>query len=181
MRSIFHTTLYRARHALGENVIIFEHEVYLINPDLSLWCDAHEALALARRAQMLPTRDARAEDLWRRAVELMRGDFLPSLFSDWVLPLRDTMHETYLDALRGLAECSQARRDYRGALGLLKRALTLEPYREDMHRAVLLCYADLGEKQQIAAHFDAMVALFRKDLGLEPSEETLRLARRLLH
>lgn len=181
MRSIFHTTLYRARHALGENVILFEHELYQTNPELDIWCDAQEMLSLARRAQMLSPRDARTEDLWRRAAELYRGKFLPSLYADWALLLQDTFQETYLKALHGLAECAKTRRDYSRAVTFLKRATAVEPYREELHRAILTCYAELGEKQQVAAYFDALRELFRRELRFDPSDETAELVRRLLN
>jgi two-component SAPR family response regulator len=58
VRSNFHTTLYRARQALGERVIVFHDGFYRINPDLDLWCDAHELEKLVRQARFMPPRCA---------------------------------------------------------------------------------------------------------------------------
>jgi DNA-binding SARP family transcriptional activator len=180
VRSNFHTTMYRARHALGENVILFEDEIYQINPDLDLWCDAQEFESLTRQASFLSPRDARTEDLWRRAVDLYRGDFLPSFEADWIVARRERLNEAYLEALIGLGQCARARGAFKTALNSFKRALEVDPYREDIHRDVLHCYADLGEKNQVLTHLKKLRDLFRQDLSVEPSSETLALARTLL-
>lgn len=180
VRSNFHTTLYRARQALGENVIVFLEDMYQINPDIDLWCDAHELQVLTKQARLLPPRDARTEDLWRRAVDLYRGDFLPSLDPNWVLPLRESLREAYLEALVGLGECARARHDLPNAVHAYKRALEEEPYREDIHRSIMVCYGQMGERKLILGHLRSLEELLLDELGVEPSDETLALARRLL-
>ena len=181
LRSVFHTTLYRARQAVGEDVIIFREGRYLINPDIDLWCDARELDTLARQARLLPPRDVRAEDLWRKVTELYKGEFLPSLDMDWVHTRREDLWETYLEALIGLSECARARNDFRGALQALHRALEEDPFREDVHRAIMICYAQMGEKQRIMAHLDQLSERLRRELDAAPSDETLRLASLLLN
>ena len=181
VRSNFHTTLYRARQALGENVITFKDDVYLIDPQIDVWCDAQETEALAVQARLLSPRDVRTEDLWRRAVALYRGDFLPSLDAEWIATRRETLREIYLEALIGLGECARARGDFREALGVFRRALGLEPYREDIHRAIMTCYAERGEKQKVLIHLRELQRLFRQELAAEPSMETLAHVEALLN
>ncbi len=179
-RQSFHTTLYRARQALGEPVITYEDDLYQVNPELDLWCDAHEFENLTKQTRLLSPRDARTEDLWQKAVNLYRGEFLPSLTEDWVLARRDAYYESHLDALVGLGECARARKSFREAILAFKRALELDPYREDIHRAIMTCYANLGEKKQIHAHLHRLQELLRTDLAVEPSTETIIHAKSLL-
>lgn len=180
VRSNFHTTLYRARQALGENAIIYQDGIYRLNPNIDLWCDAHEMEKLTQQARLLPPRDARAEDLWRRAVDLYHGDFLPSWDAEWVIYQRENLLEMYIEALVGLGQCARARNDPREAIRTFRRALDSDPFREDIHRAIMTCYADLGEKKQVAAHLAKLRALLDEELGIEPSAETLALAASLL-
>lgn len=182
VRSNFHTTLYRARQALGEDVIVYiiETDRYKINPQLRLWCDAFQLEALAREARLLPPRDARAEDLWRKAAALYRGEFLISSEMDWVYPRREALRELYLEALLGLSECARSRGDYREALQTLRLALDVDPFRENAHRAMMICYAQMGEKKRIQAHLDQLRLLLRQELDTDPSQETLGLAHLLL-
>ncbi len=180
VRSNFHTTLYRVRQALGDNVIIFRDERYMVNPDLDIWCDAHEFESLTERAQNLSIRDARTEDLYRRAVDLYQGDFLPLLDADWIISYRERLSETYLDSLIGLGRCAHARRDYKQSLNIFKQALKVDPYREEIHRAIMVCYADQGEKSKIYAQLRQLQKLLKDELDAEPARETMTLARSLL-
>jgi DNA-binding SARP family transcriptional activator len=180
VRSNFHTTLYRLRQALGENVVVYVNEEYSINRDVDIWCDAHEFDKLVGRAQNLSLRDARTEDLFRRAVDLYQGDFLPLLDAEWISSYRERLHETYLESVIGLGYCAEVRADYRQALNLFKQALKLDYFREDVHRAVMSCYKHLGERQKIYAHLKQMQDVFRRELAIEPTQETIAWAKRLL-
>jgi LuxR family maltose regulon positive regulatory protein len=181
VRANFHTTMHRARKALGENSILFQNDLYFINPELEVWCDAFELETLVRRARLMPPRDALTEDLWRRAVELYPGDFLPSLDTDWVFTRREALRELYVEALVGLGRCVQSRRDFGEALRVFREALEVDPFREDIHRAIMTCYADKGEKKRIRDHLKELETLLWEELGVEPSEETLTLAQSLLN
>jgi ATP/maltotriose-dependent transcriptional regulator MalT/DNA-binding SARP family transcriptional activator len=180
VRANFHTTLYRARAAVGENAIIFQDGTYRINPDLDLWCDALELETLTRRARLMPSRDARTEDLWRRAVALYQGDFLATLDVAWTDARRESLREAYIEALVGLGECARARKDYRESLSLFKQALSVDPYREDVHRAIMICYGEKGERNKILAHLQTLEQMLWEELSVHPSEETRALAQALL-
>lgn len=89
VRSNFHTTLYRARRALGENVILYENDIYRINPSVSVWCDALVFQRYVREAQALSYSDVRADDLYHKASSYYRGEFLPTLDAEWMISYRE--------------------------------------------------------------------------------------------
>lgn len=180
VRSNFHTTLYRVRQALGENIIVFKDEKYCVNPELDVWCDAHEFESLVKKARPLPYRDARTEDLWFHAATLYQGDFLPQLEGDWVIDYREMLNEYYLEALIALGECARARQDSSDAIKMYKQALKVDPYREDIHRLLVTCYAERSERRKIYQHYRELQELFSRDLGVEPSRETVALIKSLL-
>ncbi len=179
-RARFHTTLYRARQALGENFIVFQDDMYQLNPITEVWCDAQELEKLTTQARLLSPRDARTEDLWRKATRLYKGEFLSSLEADWVYLRREILHEAYIEAMIGLGQCARTRGDFRAALNAYREALIEEPYREDINRAIMICYADLGENHQILTHLNELRERLLRDLAVEPSSETIELANRLL-
>jgi LuxR family transcriptional regulator, maltose regulon positive regulatory protein len=172
VRSNFHTTLYRARRALGENVILYDDDIYRINPDVNIWCDALVFSRYVRQAQMLSHYDVRADDLYRKAIEYYKGDFLPSLDAEWVIPHRETRFEMYISALIGAGHCAHTRRDYGEAVSLFKRALKVDPYREEAYRALFTSYAARGELSRVVKQYDDMKAFFKSELGIPPSPET---------
>lgn len=180
VRSNFHTTLYRVRQALGENIIVFKEDNYAVNPDLDIWCDAHEFETLVRKARPLSFRDARTEDLWFHAATLYQGEFLPQLEGEWVADYREMLNEYYLECLVALAECARARNDLTEAIKMYKQALKVDPFREDIHRALINGYAARGERRKIYLHYRDLQELFSRELGVEPSRETAALVKSLL-
>jgi LuxR family maltose regulon positive regulatory protein len=179
-RQNFHTTLFRIRQVLGESVVLLDNQRYQIHPEVEVWCDAMEHEKLVRKARVLPARDARTEDMLRRAVGLYFGDFLPEVDAEWVVTRREALRESYIDALAALGECARSRSDLIEALTVFRRAAELEPYREDIHQRIMMIYAARGDKQKIVTHLSTLKKQFRRDLGAEPSVETLSLARTLL-
>lgn len=180
VRATFHTSLYRARQALGNNVLLFEDGLYFINPAVQLWCDALELDKLVQQARPLAPRTAHAENLWERAVKLYKGEFLPSLNMDWIDGSRAKFQETYIEALQGLATTARARGDFQKALATCKKILEIDPYREDIHCAMILYYLEQGQRQLARQQYQDLLRLLHQDLGVDPSPETLILAHQLL-
>ncbi|MEQ8677807.1 MAG: BTAD domain-containing putative transcriptional regulator [Aggregatilineales bacterium] len=181
VRSNFHTTLYRARRALGENVIVFENDLYRINPDVSIWCDALVFQHYIKQAQVLPYSDVRADDLYRKAVDYYRGEFLPSVDADWIIPHREALSELYISALIGAGHCARSRQDFNGAILLFKQALKVDPYREETYRALFTCYAGMGELNHVLKQYNVMSSIFESELGIPPSPETHAHVKQLTH
>lgn len=179
VRSNFHTTLYRARRALGENVIQFENELYRINPEVSVWCDALMFRRYVREAQVLSYSDVRADDLYVKALTFYRGDFLPGLDAEWIIPHREALYEMNIDALIGAGNCARARRDFDTAISLFKRALKIDPYREEAYRSLFTCYAGMGELNYVLKQYNVMSSIFETELGILPSPETLAYVQQL--
>jgi DNA-binding SARP family transcriptional activator/Flp pilus assembly protein TadD len=180
VRNNFHTSLHRAREAVGENVIIFSNGKYLINRLVRVRCDVFDLSTFVAKAALMAPQDARAEDLFTKAANLYQGEFLPGIHMTWVTSHRRRAYETYIEALIGLSRCRLAWKDYHAAAEHLRRALHLEPYREDIHRKLLHCYAAAGERQRLIAHYEATCRLFERDLKTEPAPETSDLYYSLL-
>ncbi|GIK27263.1 MAG: hypothetical protein DWB44_16230 [Chloroflexi bacterium] len=179
VRSNFHTTLYRARRALGENVILFENDIYRINPGVSIWCDALVFRRYVQEAKMLPYLDARTDDLYRKAIALYRGEFLPGLDTEWTMAHREALYEMHISALIGSGHCARARGEFNDAIIQFKQALKIDPYREEAYRATFTCYAGMGELNSVLKQYNVMSAMFQTELGIKPSLETVRHVQQL--
>jgi LuxR family maltose regulon positive regulatory protein len=180
VRRNFHVSLYRARQVVGENTILYQDERYLLNPNLDIWLDADELENLVKQAQPLPPRGAYTESLWKRAVDLYQGEFLPTVDTEWVAARRERLQEAYLQACVGLGNCARARGQYAEAIVHYKRTLIVDPYREDIHCLILTAYAEQGQRQQVLQHWNELKTLLRRELALEPAPETRHLAQTLL-
>jgi DNA-binding SARP family transcriptional activator len=180
VRSNFHTTLYRARQAVGDNVIVFQDERYQINPQIDLWCDAQEFAGLTQKASLLSPHNAQTDDLWRRAIDLYTGEFLPALDGEWIIGYRESCAEAYLSALIGRGRCAYARQHFTQAIGYYQQALAHDPYREDVYRAMMRCHAETGERSLVLTCWQQLQGVLQNDLALPPSRETTILAEALL-
>jgi two-component SAPR family response regulator len=165
------------RRAVGADAMVAEGSVYRIGEDY--WFDVEEFEAPIEQARLLPPRDNLAEDLWRRAVTIYQGDFLPEVERVWCVPKREALREMYLESLVGLGQCHEARGELEGAITWYKRALEIDELREDVHRHVMRCYAEAGRRSDALAQYQRCREILRQELELGPSTETEKLRERI--
>lgn len=169
-----HVTVHRLRRALGKDVLVAEEGVYRLG-EIDCWFDAEEFESLVERAQVLPIVDLHAEDLWRRAVLLYRGDFMPSAERTWCVSKREALREMFLEALMALGRCHAARHDCEGAIDWYRRALQVDPLREDIHQSIMRCYDEAGRRSEAVIQYQRCREVIKAELGVEPSPETQQL------
>ncbi|MBN1811604.1 MAG: tetratricopeptide repeat protein [Anaerolineae bacterium] len=174
MSNSFHTTLHRIRRAVGSQTVVVKEGLYRLG-DVEYWFDVEEFESLIARARLLPPHDWQAEDLWRRALALYRGDFLPEVERIWCISKREALREMYIEALIGMGRCHEARRDFEGAVAWYRRALEMDELREDIHCLIMRCYVEAGQRSKALAQYRHCEKILREELGLEPSLETRRL------
>lgn len=180
IRTNFHTVLGRLRDAVGKSAVVFNDDLYMINPDVPLECDVFEFERMVKRARILNHTDARAEDLWYKAVSLYQGDFLPNIDSLWAIIRRQDYQEMYLEALINLGRCSLARGDYKTTADRMEGALSVDRFSEEAYRGIMQAYAALGEKARVLETYERISTLLDSEWGVEPSDTTMNLARELL-
>lgn len=180
VKSNVYLTVHRIRQAVGHHTILNREGVYTINPGFSIWCDAFEFEEFVEKASRLPPHDARAEELWRKAVILYKGELLPSLEGLWLTARRESLEESHIRALINYGQCAYTRGDYDTALSRYMNALEADALREETHRAIMKCYAAKGENSQVAAHYSKLKDLMRHELDVLPSEKTEHLVKQIL-
>lgn len=180
VRAIFNTALYRARQALGPNVIILDENLYFVNPRISVDCDASRLESWTKQARLLSSGDARTEDLWQRAVAVYKGKFLRSLDHQWVVTRREAYRDMYLSALIGLGYCARERIDLDAAIKWFSEAIYLDPFSERAYQQVILCHAQRGEMGKARDRFYELRKTLKDELEIEPSEETISIIRTVL-
>jgi LuxR family maltose regulon positive regulatory protein len=174
MSNSFHTTLHRIRRAVGSQTIVVQEGLYRLG-DVGYWFDVEEFESLIARARLLPPHDWQTEDLWRRALALYRGDFLPEVERIWCISKREALREMYIEALIGMGRCHEARRDFEGAVAWYRQALAIDELREDIHCLIMRCYVEAGQRSKALAQYHYCEGTLKEELGLEPSLETRQL------
>jgi ATP/maltotriose-dependent transcriptional regulator MalT/DNA-binding SARP family transcriptional activator len=174
----FHSTLYRVRQAVGSEVVVVEDGKYRL--DVDYWLDVDQFEELVDRARLLPPHDWQARELWRRAVELYQGDFLPEVDRAWCVPRREELQDKYIEALIELGRCHESHGAFEEAIDRYRQALEENALREDVHRRIMKAYADIGRRSDALTQYRRCQDILRSELGVAPSSETRRLYQEII-
>ena len=173
-RRNFHPTFSYIRSVLPRRAaapLLRDAEVYRLNPDYPLSCDAWEfesALDAARRAAGA---EARLEHL-ERALSLAEQPALEGLYGDWAEEFRNRHRDRVQAARVQAGTLRRARGDLTGALEHFRRAAELDEFNEATRVCVIECHAALGNRSAALAEYQRLRAELRRALGVDPLPET---------
>lgn len=174
----FKNNLYRLRHALGGEVVLFENNQYFFNRHQDYEYDVEEFeshLAQARIAGQVEDKIAQL----RAATRLWHGPFLQGVDATWVLPERQHLEQECLEALRQLAGLLHQGGERESALLVCRHALEINPLLEDFHRLAMRLQAELGNRLAVIWQYQACRLALHTELDILPSQETEALYKRL--
>jgi LuxR family maltose regulon positive regulatory protein len=175
----FKNTMYRLRHALGQDVVMFDQECYQFNRDLDYEYDVETFLAKLDQAQATPEGDGQIA-AYQAVVHFYRGDYLPEMEEDWVWAKREQLRDAYLGATLKLAGLYLEREKYDLALDYCQRALASDPCLEEAHRLAMRAYAATGNQAAVARQFERCRQALLKEVNARPSSQTQTLYETLM-
>lgn len=174
----FKINIYRLRHALGQEAVLFEDDHYRFNRALDYEYDVEtfeSCLAQASASQDVQERITH----YQTAVELVQGPYLADMDADWALPERERLSQAYLSALLSLAEIYLENGETEKALQICQRALAWDPCSEAAHCLAMRCHAARGDRPAVARQYQQCRETLLAELELPPSPETEALYRQL--
>lgn len=175
----FKNNLYRLRHALGKDAILFEQNTYFFNRHLDYEYDVEDFdshLAQVKTAEQVEDKIVHLS----AAIKLWHGAYLQGLDAVWAWPERQRLEHACLDGLRLLAELHDQSGDRDSALQACQRALEINPCLEDTHRLAMRLHADRGDRLAVIWQYQACREALQTELDDVPSEETQALYQRLI-
>ena len=138
------------------------------------------ALSEARAAEARGDRPV-AVDRYARLAEIYRGDMLPGdVYDDWFSPLREHYRQEFSDAMLRGGALLESDGDVRGALHLVRKALSHDAWREDLYQTAIGYQIAAGQRSAAVETYMACKAKLAEDLGLDPSVETRKLYDQIL-
>ncbi|CAN5689523.1 AAA family ATPase [soil metagenome] len=145
--------------------------------DAAFWLDVAAFEAALARSEL---QGADSLAALREAVDLYRGDLLPSCYDEWLTPERDRLRRRYLQAVERLTGLLEARGDHSAALGYAEELLGHDPFDEATYRLLIRLYAARGDRARALRAYHTCVAVLERELGVEPSAATRDLHETLL-
>ena len=171
------TLLYRIRAMLeplfgsGQQPIRSQRGSYAWNRAIACDLDTDRFEALCTQAEGANSSREQIA-LYRQAVALYRGDFLPKLDGQlWVVPLSAHYHALYLKAVKELASLLEEAGAYE-EMGLLCMAASqIDPLDEKIHGEIITALLRQGRNAEALAHYEKATDLLYRNLGVRPSAE----------
>ncbi len=151
----------------------------VFSPGDALWVDVDAFQSQATMlAEQLPSLTELPADVWE-TVNLYRGDLVPSIYDDWVDPLRTHWRQQFTNLLFSLIEFSRKNQNHTDAIRFGKRLLQVDPLRESSHRLLMESYYLSGDRAAALQQFEQCQQLLRDELDAEPMPETVMLYRQI--
>jgi LuxR family transcriptional regulator, maltose regulon positive regulatory protein len=179
LRLRFKNEMYRLRHALGQDVILFEDDRYHFNRLLDYEYDSESfthQLSKAKADTLIKEKIAHL----RAAISLRSGPYLQDVDATWVWPEREYLDQVYVEALEQLAEVQRTAGDLQAALMACQEALKIDLCRESIHRLAMQLHAGQGNRLAVIWQYQTCRNALHSELGVDPSKETETLYQRLI-
>jgi ATP/maltotriose-dependent transcriptional regulator MalT len=178
--SNLHVTLFRLRHAIGDEIVMAEDRMCRLATGIEMHYDVRQFEQVARAALALALHDPRRLELLNQAATLYTGDYLTDLYVDWALSRREELNAMHIRVLREYADELIGFARYAEARAVITDALAVEPFQDELHERLLICLAESGLRHEVVNHYRRYRELLRNELGLEPPSKIRALYSRLL-
>lgn len=181
------TNLRKALHHIKGNyphgeIIQSDARTLQLNPDLDLQLDVAgfaSALDSAERARRADNPLAEQTAL-ETASAIYRGDLLPGLYDDWLVPERERLRGLFLRAMDRLIALLETRQHYRDAIRHAQRLSHADNLREETYRALIRLHALNNDRAAALNVYHTCAGILAQELGVEPDASTRELYERLL-
>jgi len=166
---------------LSSFCVIRDGPLYGFNPHSGYWVDADEFESLATKAGRLAETDPDgACDLYRSAIDLYRGDFLPEcLYEDWATVERERLLALYLRSAQNFAELLLAMGQTDECINVCEQIIAKDVCWEEAYRLLILCYLQRGNKSMALRAYERCESTLRDEMGVGPSRDTVSILERV--
>jgi len=174
----FKTSLYRLRHAVGQNSILFEGERYRFNHALDYEYDLETYKDYVEKARNTKNAVEGATFL-QAAVDLVKGAYLADIDAVWCDAERSQFEMQYHNILIRLAELYLEIGKSERTLEICQDALENDRLLEDAYRLMMRAHAAQGDTAAVARVYKTCCRVLAAELGIKPSRETEKLYQHL--
>jgi two-component SAPR family response regulator len=179
----FRSAIYYLRKALGEQCVVAQAGCYSIDLQLTygqnVEYDVFLFQALAQQAKQGRKNNDIAYQALTQMVELYRGDYLQSFYSDWCIFQRDNLRREYMDARHQLALIAWQREQFDESIDHWQHLLALDSCIEEAYQGLMLCYLRQKKRGAALRQYQQCVVALREEMGITPGPELQNLYHRL--
>jgi DNA-binding SARP family transcriptional activator/tetratricopeptide (TPR) repeat protein len=115
-----------------------------------------------------------------QVLALYSGELMPDCYDEWLLVLRNNLHERVLNSLTNALATLEHKHEIKLALRVAEYLLRLDPLRESTYRHLMRLRALSGDRPGALRVFHECVRALELELGVPPASETRALYEQLL-
>jgi LuxR family maltose regulon positive regulatory protein len=175
----FKNAIYRLRHALGPDIVLFDETHYWFNKNQDYQYDVEDFTNSISEAQQATLPQKKIPD-YQKAIKLYQGAFLPEAEGSWVWAERQRLREMYLEGTLELARLLYETGDYASVLDYCQRILDEDPCLEEAYRLAMLVYAARGNRAGVNRQFERCRLALLREVNASPSAQTMALFESLI-
>ncbi len=176
----FKNAIYRIRHALSQEIIVLEEDVYRFNHALDYDYDvetftikvdqSQEATLIEKQISMLQT-----------AIQLYKGPYLPDILGSWVIPERERLQQLYQVSMVRLSNLLFTAGRHHEALDTCQQILVMDPCLEEAYRIAMRVHAQMGNTAAVVRQYERCQQNLLHEFSIPPSPQTQSLYESLVH
>lgn len=175
----FKNAIYRMRHAVGSETVLFYDTFYQFNRSIDYEYDVQNFISTLAQADKEISM-ARKKSILTSAIEIYSGLYLPDINEVWVVADRQKYLEMYLKAVEDLVGICVENKEYKEGLYYCQQALKHDICNEEIYRMTMEIYAVLGNKAAISKQYDICCQVLKQELNTKPSFQTQKLFEELI-
>jgi LuxR family maltose regulon positive regulatory protein len=175
----FKNAIYRLRQALGQEVVLFDEDLYQFNRASDYEYDVEIFLGKMAEAQAAAEIDEQIA-AYQAALSIYKGPFLPETEGEWAWWERERLSQAHLEAIIRLAELHLESGKHASSLEYCQLALTEDPCLEEAHRLAMRAHAALGNRADVVRQFKQCQQVLLDEVKVPPSAQTMTLYETLI-
>jgi len=175
----FKNAMYRMRHAIGSETVLFQDGYYQFNRSIDYEYDVQNFLTAIENARTTKN-DGEKIKVLMMAVDRYKGVYLSEIDEVWAVADRQRYLNHFMNAIEELLSLLMDKKEFESVLSYSEKALTQDPCNEKIHRLVMNVHALLGNKSAVSRQYKTCILILTKELGTEPSSQTRKLYNSLM-
>lgn len=145
------------------------------NPNAPFWLDVAELQTLLGQLDS----DSPDQTILSSLSDLYGGVLLPNCYEEWVLTLRQHLHDSVTRALEQLVMLLETRHAYEEGIRYAQHLLSLDPLREQIYWRLIRLHALAGDRIGALRTYQECVAMLRQELDVEPTSDLKALVEQI--
>jgi len=175
----FKNAIYRMRHAIGSDAVLFQDNFYQFNRSLDYEYDVQNFIAACTRAGD-EKNTAKKKSALQTVIQIYRGAYLPDVNETWVVADRQKYLEMYLKSIEELVKIALSEKDFSKALDYCQQGLKEDICNEEIYRLTMEIHAALGNKAAISKQYETCRKVLKAELNTRPSSQPTTLYEKLI-